>query len=165
MGPGIVLKALLQGSFSLMVFGWAQILMDIQPLLALLTQQGQLHGFSHTYAGALLIALIAALSGKGLSEWGLLWLGISRTEPIVITWRVAGLSALIGTATHVLLDSLMHADMTPWYPIDLSNNLLGLISIELLHRLCLGSAVVGALLYLSIRWWLSRQGKNGVSWR
>jgi hypothetical protein len=33
MGPGILIKALLQGSFSLMVFGWAQIVMDIQPLI------------------------------------------------------------------------------------------------------------------------------------
>ena len=55
MGPGILIKALLQGSFSLMVFGWAQILMDIQPLVALITSKGQLHGFSHTYIGASLI--------------------------------------------------------------------------------------------------------------
>ena len=33
MGPGIAVKAVLQGSFSLMVFGWAQIVMDIQPLV------------------------------------------------------------------------------------------------------------------------------------
>ena len=32
MGPGILIKSLLQGAFSLMVFGWAQIVMDIQPL-------------------------------------------------------------------------------------------------------------------------------------
>ena len=63
MGPGILIKALLQGSFSLMVFGWAQILMDIQPLLVIITSKGQLHGFSHTYIGASLIAIAAALTG------------------------------------------------------------------------------------------------------
>lgn len=49
MGPGILLKALLQGSFSLMVFGWSQIVMDLQPLIAMLTGMGKLHGFTHTY--------------------------------------------------------------------------------------------------------------------
>ncbi len=44
MGPGIVVKALLQGSFSLMVFGWAQIVMDIQPLFVLISGEGHLHG-------------------------------------------------------------------------------------------------------------------------
>jgi len=51
MGPGILFKALLQGSFSLMVFGWAQIIMDIQPLIVLITGKGHLHGFTHTYIG------------------------------------------------------------------------------------------------------------------
>ena len=32
-GSGIFIKALLQGSFSLMVFGWTQVVMDIQPLV------------------------------------------------------------------------------------------------------------------------------------
>lgn len=40
MGPGLLIKALLQGSFSLLVFGWAQIVMDLQPLLVLLTGEG-----------------------------------------------------------------------------------------------------------------------------
>ncbi len=31
MGSGILIKLMLQGSFSLMVFGWTQIVMDIQP--------------------------------------------------------------------------------------------------------------------------------------
>jgi ribosomal protein S12 methylthiotransferase accessory factor len=49
MGPGILVKALMQGSFSLMVFGWAQIVMDIQPLFVMITGEGHLHGFSHPY--------------------------------------------------------------------------------------------------------------------
>jgi hypothetical protein len=31
MGSGILFKALLQTSFSLMVFGWTQIVRDVQP--------------------------------------------------------------------------------------------------------------------------------------
>jgi hypothetical protein len=61
MGPGILIKSLLQGSFSLMVFGWTQIVMDIQPLIVLISGEGHLHGFTHTYVGAILIAIFAAL--------------------------------------------------------------------------------------------------------
>jgi hypothetical protein len=32
MGPGIAIKAIARRRFSLMVFGWSQILMDLQPL-------------------------------------------------------------------------------------------------------------------------------------
>ncbi len=37
MGPGILIKSILQGSFSLMVFGWTQIAMDIQPFIVLIS--------------------------------------------------------------------------------------------------------------------------------
>jgi hypothetical protein len=78
MGPGIAVKTLLQGSFSLMVFGWAQIVMDLQPLVVLITGDGHLHGFSHTYMGATLLAIFSALSGKYLSEIGLYFMGLNR---------------------------------------------------------------------------------------
>jgi len=39
LGPGIAIKAVMQGSFSLMVFGWAQIVMDVQPLVVMITGQ------------------------------------------------------------------------------------------------------------------------------
>ncbi len=32
MGPALVLKSVVGASFSLTVFGWSQIVMDIQPL-------------------------------------------------------------------------------------------------------------------------------------
>lgn len=120
MGPGILIKSLLQGSFSLMVFGWSQIIMDIQPLIVLLTGDGHLHGFSHTYIGASLLAIVSALSGKYLSEFGLSLLRVSKkANPIKIAWWVVFISAFIGTFSHVLLDSIMHADVEPFYPITL----------------------------------------------
>lgn len=87
MGPGVLIKSLLRGSFSLMVLGWTQIVMDIQPLIVLITGEGHLHGFTHTYVGAILIALFAALTGKYLSELGLKILRITENDAsISITW-------------------------------------------------------------------------------
>ncbi len=162
MGPGIAIKALLQERFSLMVFGWTQIVMDIQPLIAILTGQGRLHGFTHTYVGALLIVVVAGLSGKGMAEWALRRLAGFSPQRSLITWRVALWSAFLGAFSHVALDSVMHSDMTPLVPLSPDNQLLGWISIDQLHLFCLTSAVVGALLYLCVRQWLSRHCKNGI---
>jgi len=153
MGPGILVKAILQGSFSLMVFGWAQIVMDIQPLFVLITGNGQLHGFSHTYIGATLLAVFSALSGKYLSEIGLKLLGISKEgNPVKIRWWISFLSAFIGTYSHVALDSIMHSDVEPYYPLPKENGLLALINVHQLHQLCIYTAMVGAIIYYSVQY-------------
>lgn len=157
MGPGILFKAVLQGSFSLMVFGWTQIVMDIQPLIVLITGEGHLHGFSHTYIGATLLAVVSAATGKYLSQFGL-W--VLRVEPSIhnkIAWWVVFLSAFVGSFSHVVLDSIMHSDMEPFYPFTASNELLGLVSIPTLHKVCLYSGLVGAGVYYFVQW----RGKKG----
>ncbi len=153
MGPGILIKALLQGSFSLMVFGWSQIIMDVQPLFVLITGEGHLHGFSHTYVGATLLAIFSALTGKYLLEIGLNIIGISNKQsPVKITWPVSVVSAFIGTFSHVALDSIMHNDIEPLYPFSESNILLGLISVSELHQFLLYSAAIGAVIYYSVQY-------------
>ena len=151
MGPGILIKSLLQGSFSLMVFGWTQIVMDIQPLIVMISGEGHLHGFTHTYIGAILIAIIAALTGKYLSEFGLKLMGISnKVNPIVITWTVVFMSAFLGSFSHVLLDSIMHTDVEPFFPFMLDNQFLGFISVPVLHKICLYSGLLGAAIYYGL---------------
>ena len=152
MGPGIFIKAILQSSFSLMVFGWAQIVMDIQPLMVLITGEGHLHGFSHTYIGAALLGVVSALTGKYLSEFGLIVIGVSKKEYVIkISWLVATTSAFIGTYSHVALDAIMHGDVYPYYPLSQSNELLGLISVSELHQLCLYSAIIGGTLFFTVQ--------------
>lgn len=148
MGPGLVVKAILRRRFSLMVFGWSQVAIDLQPLVAIVTGRGELHGFSHTAIGATLIGLACGMTGKPLGELGLCILGLRRYA--AITWQVSFVSAFIGTYSHVLIDSIMHADITPLAPLALSNPLHGLISIEALHIWCVASAIVGSAAFLLI---------------
>ncbi len=157
MGPGILVKSILQGSFSLLVFGWAQIVMDIQPLVVLITGEGHLHGFTHTYIGATLIAIFSALSGKYLSEWGLKIIG---AHTISIKWPIAFISAFIGSFSHVLLDSIMHSDIQPFFPFSLDNKLLNLVSVTTLHKICLYTGLIGALVYFGLNWFLKKNSKN-----
>ena len=157
MGPGLLFKAILQSSFSLMVFGWTQIVMDLQPLFVLITGEGHLHGFSHTYVGATLLAILSAVTGKYLSQIGLWVLQIEKSIRNNIQWWVVFLSAFIGSFSHVLLDSIMHADVEPFYPVTLINPFLGFISVAALHKLCLYSGLAGAGIYFYLEW---RNGKN-----
>jgi len=153
MGTGILIKAILQGSFSLMVFGWSQIIMDLQPLWVLLNGHGHVHGFSHTFLGGTLLAIVSAITGKYLSEFGLLVLGIAKpNQPIRISWVVAFVSAFVGCFSHVLLDSIMHSDVQPFYPVALDNPLLGYLSVAALHKLCLYTGLVGAAIFYVVQW-------------
>ncbi len=147
MGPGILIKALLQSSFSLMIFGWTQIVMDIQPLVVMLTGEGHLHGFTHTYIGAVLIAVVAGLTGKHLAEFGLKIMGFTHKKIINISWQVVMLSALLGSISHVFIDGIMHADVEPFYPFTSFNPQWQIISVDWLHKVCLYSGLLGAGVY------------------
>ena len=145
MGAGIAIKAIARRRFSLMVFGWSQILMDIQPLVAMTTGRLELHGFSHTLLGATLIGLPAALTGKPLGEFGLRFLRMPEHLPI--RWHTAFVSAWVGTFSHILLDAIMHVDVFPLAPLRAGNALQGVISIEVLHILCIAAAAIGGAVY------------------
>lgn len=153
MGPGLLIKSLLQGSFSLMIFGWTQVVMDIQPLVVMLRGEGHMHGFTHTYVGATLVAIVAAISAKYCSELGFRILKIEIAGGGKIKWWVCFLSAFIGSYTHVFLDSIMHSDIQPFYPFSLFNGLHHYISVWALHKVCLFSGGLGAAIYLLVSLW------------
>lgn len=146
LGPGALFKAVGGRHFSFMVFGGAQVMMDIEPLIGLIRNSPVLHGYTHTVAGALLIGIAAGVIGRPVSSLVLHWLSIAHYR---FTWRASFAGALLGTFSHVLLDALMHADITPWWPLATGNGLLRIISSDTLHLLCMGiGGVSGAVIAL-----------------
>lgn len=71
-------------------------------------------------------------------------------------WWVVFLSAFIGSFSHVLLDSVMHSDVKPLFPFTLDNQFLGLISLSMLHKVCLYSGLMGAAIYYGVNWRLKK---------
>jgi len=145
MGVGLVIKPLMQRGFSLMVFGWSQIVMDIQPLINMVLSIYPVHGISHTYIGATFIAIFCGITGKYLGEYGLKLIKEEKYMPI--SFKVAFISAFIGTYTHVFLDSIMHSDMSPFYPFSQENNLLLVVGIDALHMSLFISGILGVIVY------------------
>lgn len=130
LGPGLLLKAALGRRLSFMVFGGSQVLMDIEPLVGLLRGWPVLHGYTHTLPGALVIGTVAGLVGRPISERALRLLRIGHPP---FTWAASFLAAYLGTFSHVALDAVMHADITPFWPLLEGNPWRGAISMEALH--------------------------------
>jgi hypothetical protein len=155
LGAGAVLKAALGPRFSFVVFGGAQVLMDIEPLVRIVRGDTILHGYTHTLAGALAIGAVATLTGKPIGGW---FLRALRIAPSSIPWTAAAGGAFLGTLTHLPLDAIMHSDMRPWWPLSADNGLLDALSFDALNLLCVALAALGGLGV-----WLRRKAYSGAS--
>lgn len=168
LGPAAVVKAVLRDKFSFTIFGFSQILIDLQPLFSMLGAYIALHGLSHTYLGATIIAIIAALIGRPVCQFFLCGWNrhLSATENSLLivkenfSWPIAFSSALIGTYSHILLDSIMHADLIPFYPLRIKNSLLGLVPIDTLHVVCFITGIMGTVIYFGTTYFLQRKNKK-----
>lgn len=155
MGPGLLIKSVFRGAFSLTVFGWSQILMDLQPLVVLITGEGRLHGITHTWLGAAVIGAVAAATGKPLASLGLRVIRLERYLPI--RWPTAVATAFVGTFSHVLLDSFIYDDMTPLQPFSNASPLLDMASMDAVLAFCVIAGGVGAAA------WFLVSGRRGAS--
>jgi membrane-bound metal-dependent hydrolase YbcI (DUF457 family) len=63
----------------------------------------------------------------------------------------SGIAGIVGGVSHVFLDSLMHRDMHPFWPIVEGNALAGLVGVGNLHILLAASGVLGGLVWLLMR--------------
>src|SRR4051812_36173012 len=116
MGPGLAVKAAMNRYFSVLVFGIAQVAMDIEPLIRIVRGSEILHGWTHSYVGATIIGLPVMLLAPPLCrsiliQWNsyLERSGNGRLRsPDGIGLLPAATGAFIGTYSHVVLDSIMH---------------------------------------------------------
>lgn len=161
MGPGAAIKAVSGKYFSLMVFGFAQVAIDIEPLVRILRGDNVLHGFTHTYLGAILIGLFSLFVGKTFCEYLLrIWNAITQLRCFLwlrltpsISWVSASLGAFIGTFSHVFLDSLIHSDMHPFSPFSVSNGFLYIMPPGWLYLLCSFLGVFGFMVIAVVGAW------------
>jgi len=153
MGPAMVGKACGGAAFSLLLFGYTQVLIDVEALIHIYQRDAYLHGFPHSFLGATLIGLVALLTGKPICS-GLcrIWQAMARndqgkqTNPQFLNWKQATLTVLLGAWSHVVLDAIMHADMRPFAPFSDANPFLQMVSTATLHQICLISGLIGVIL-------------------
>jgi membrane-bound metal-dependent hydrolase YbcI (DUF457 family) len=149
-GPGAAIHAVAPRHVSFLAFCTANVLIDIEPLYYMLTDQDHLHRFFHTYVGASVVALATLVLFLGCR-----WFARRFWLPNPFQWQAlsvlaVAIGAAAGTYSHIVLDSVMHADITPLAPFSDGNPLYQLVSSSALHWFCLGAGVL-ALLILGIR--------------
>lgn len=135
-GVGALCHAVAPRRVSLSAFCAGTVLIDLEPLYYLLRGEFPLHRFWHSYVGATLLLLLAQLAFRWLRRRD--WFGFPQLTRANV---FAGLS--LGLYSHVLLDSVMHADMHPWWPVLGHNALLNWVSIDALYNGCLLAGVLG----------------------
>ncbi len=163
LGPGLAFKALGGKYFSIVIFGITQVAIDIEPLVGLFCGSGELHGVTHTYLGATVIAGIGWLFSTPiyrviLTRWNreVEHYGFTSLRfPVSMRQLPIAISAFTGSYSHIILDSIMHFDAKPFSPFFNTNSLYNICSIEKLHWLCVALGFAGICIwlikYLSIR--------------
>ena len=142
-GPGALVHSAAPKHVSFLAFCGANVLVDVEPLYFMLTHQYPIHRFFHTFIGA----TVAAASVVGA-------FALVRKLAPRLSVRAVALGAIIGTYSHVLLDSLMHADMNPFAPFSDRNPLLGAVFLNTLHGFCLLAGLAGAIV-IGVRYFRS----------
>lgn len=170
-GPGALINAAAPRDVSWTMFALANIAIDLEPILFFLVTGDPIHPYLHTLTGATLLALVCGTVGRPLCE---LWLRgwnrqLSRSQArwlgseVTVTRRVALVSALIGTWSHLALDVVMHADVQVLWPWIEGNALRGVIPLDALHQLCIVTGALGLLWLAARRVWPQTPGWN-PSW-
>jgi len=153
-GPGALFAALAPRQLSWTVFALANVLIDLEPISLFFLTGDPAHPWLHTAAGALAVAIVAALAGPRPCEAFLRWWN-RKLSPAQARWLAvdpnitrtqAWAGALVGTYSHILLDAVMHVDVRPFWPLAPGNPLQGAIGMDWLHLSCVAAGIVGVAL-------------------
>ncbi len=133
----------------------ANVLIDLEVLYYLSRNEPPFHRYLHTYLGGIAMGVVAGLLMFVVvqmvrrvlpadSRWGE---RLAQTPGRLLLWQSL-LVGLIGGVSHILLDSLMHEEMNPFWPLAEGNALAGTVSVLALH---IALAVIG---FFGLIFWL-----------
>jgi membrane-bound metal-dependent hydrolase YbcI (DUF457 family) len=156
LGPGLLLGLLLLAYIDLPTFLVASVIVDVEPILVLFFDLDYpLHGFVHSFLGGTIVALLlAAVMNKVRDSLSPL-LSFLRLEH-KSSFKNILIASLSGIYIHILLDSRMHRDIRPFYPLDfnpfLSSSALPGLGVYMLCIWCFIGAAVIYVIRLLLTW-------------
>lgn len=146
-GPALLLGMLLIPFVDLSAILIASVILDLEPLAVLMFNLPfVLHGIFHTYLAASIVAILLTFTLwplRGVLNTIVSAFGVHQQS----TLRSLFLASLIGTYSHVFLDSFLYAEMNPFYPF-MGNPFVGLIQGQVVYNLCVLSGLFGLGLYV-----------------
>ncbi len=146
-GPGLLLGVLFFPFIDLSTVLVASVILDLEPLAVLfLSLPLPLHGFFHTYLGATIVASLLALAiwpFRGYLNKIVTVFGMHQES----SFRHIFPASIIGTYSHVFLDSFLYAEMNPFYPL-LGNPFLGIVQGAFVYNICVIFGLFGIGVYI-----------------
>lgn len=144
-GLGAALKAVAPRHVSFLSFAAVNVFIDVESVYNLMHARFPVHAFFHTYLGAPLMAGFTVLLFL-LARW------CARRFylPNFYHWQQltllqVSIGALLGALSHVVFDSIMHADIRPLHPYSDENVLYEIFPLIYLHLLCVFLGVLGLI--------------------
>jgi len=146
-GPGLLFKSILPRYVCFRIFVLNQIIIDAEVLYYMLTQQYPLHRFFHTYLGSTFVAFFCILFGRQICHQATtLWNKIIKSYPIpnapIPLSAVIG-GALLGSWSHVALDSFLYTDIRPLSPLSDQNQMLAVFGMGHVYGGCVLAGLLG----------------------
>jgi membrane-bound metal-dependent hydrolase YbcI (DUF457 family) len=156
LGPGLLIGLLLLSYIDFATFLVASVIVDVEPIAVIIFDLDYpLHGFFHSFLGGTIVAfLLATVMGKVRESLSPL-LSFFKLEH-KSTFKKILLASLTGIYIHILLDSRMHKDIRPFYPLDfnpfLSSSTLAGWEVHVLCVWCFMGAVIIYVIRLFLTW-------------
>jgi len=144
LGPTFAIGMIFQRQINMAAILLASTVIDVRTMYCFLNNC-HLHGPLHTYLGATVFAMAIIIviytSKNHLRK-------LSNNLKIKQSYSVKSiiLGALVGAWSHVFMDSFMHYDITPFWPI-LENPFLGVISNQTNYNITIIGFIIGAVVY------------------
>ncbi len=145
-GPGLLLKGLCGKRLSLLSFLASQVVIDLEPLYYMMRHQWLVHRMTHTLLGAAVVAGLVVSMMALIRQMPRLQ-SMTTDDGECSLWGIS-VGALVGTWSHVLLDSIVHLDVRLFAPFNDALPFYGLLEWEQVNLLCIVSAAVGLLLHV-----------------
>lgn len=125
----------------------ATVVVDLRATLVLFgALDGPLHGPLHTFAGSAALAVLLI---------GVMWTARPWLDPVLefthlsqpVRPSAMAAAALAGVWSHVALDAVLYADLSPFAPLSTANPFLGLTGILTVSLGCAVAGLLGLTLY------------------
>lgn len=151
LGPGLGLGLPLRKNLHAPTFLLASVIVDVEPFLVLLLGlRYPLHGYLHTFLLAIPVGLVLGyimfLLEKSLQPLYKIFLLETGNTLSLKSFVVAG---GLGTGLHVLLDTPLYADITPFFPMTANPFYHPSFSPEI-YSLCVWMGAFGIVYYLGL---------------
>jgi membrane-bound metal-dependent hydrolase YbcI (DUF457 family) len=144
-GPGAALHAIAPKHVSFTSFCAANVVIDVEPLIFILRDDPPLHRFFHSFVGAVPVAIATILLMLLARAFFARFTVLDRLDLRLLATRPLIIGSILGALSHIVFDSIMHADMHPLQPFANGNALLGVVPLDALHWACFLAGCAGGI--------------------